>query len=128
MHIFIEQYGPWLGLLIYFTYKEIWPLLAKKIIPAQIKNSADRRTADLNKLEEDRLFHRRIETERLNYLQEQTTAIQSLANSMTQTNERIATILSNQSLILNRQDTTFSVLTDAIADMRAATGVKSNKE
>lgn len=110
---FLTEYGGWSGLAIYFFYKEVWPLIIHKLIPAKIKE-----------LDDERSFHRTVETERLAEVKKMSDAVQELAVYMSQTNERITSILAGQQLILTRQDSTFSVLTDGIADMRAVTGVK----
>ena len=129
MQSILEQYGGWLGFALYFLYKEVWPLLSHKIIPARLKDLEEQRTLRVSELKEEREFHNMIEKERLQSQQEMTKAIQTFAqtiaeNSIT-TSEKLVHILANQSLILSRQDTMAAVLNEGIADMRAATGVSS---
>jgi hypothetical protein len=114
------QDGGWLILIVYFLYKEVWPLISNKIIPAQIKNMEAQRMERVNELENDRAFHREMETQRAQMLDKISQAIQELSIAMAQTNERIATLLANQQLILTQQNATFGVLTDAIGDMKEA--------
>jgi len=113
---FIELYGGWAGLIIYFIYKEIWPLLTKKIIPSRLKE-----------IEDDRHFYQLVEKERLEETKKIAEAVQTLALSMVQTNTNIQAILTNQSLIISRQDSIYNVLNEGIADMRAVTGTRSKK-
>ena len=114
------QDGGWVVLIIYFLYKEVWPIIANKIIPASIKSLEAQRVERFNELENDRSFHREMETERAKTLQAISEAIQNLSVAMTQTNERIASLLANQQLIIAQQNATFGVLTDAIGDMKEA--------
>jgi hypothetical protein len=112
--------GGWGLLALYFLYKEVWPLLSNKIIPASMKNLETQRLERASELENERLFRRDMETERAKTLAEISTAIKQLSVSMAQTNERIASLLANQQLIISQQQSTFGVLTDAIGDMKEA--------
>ena len=113
--------GGWVILAVYFLYKEVWPLVTHKLIPASMKNMESQRMDRVLELKEEREFRHEIERQRLNASQTTEKAIQSLAVAMTQTNERIASILTNQQLIISQQTATFGVLTEAIGDMKAAT-------
>jgi L-cysteine desulfidase len=131
---FTETYGGWIGLVMYFAYKELWPLIYSKLIPAKLKAIEDARKdmeleqlAKLKELEADHNFHREIERERLIETRKISEATQTLALSMVQTNSNIQSILTNQTLILTRQDSTLSVLNNAVSDMRAKTGTESRK-
>jgi len=86
-----------------------------------MKNMESQRMDRVLELKEEREFRHEIERQRLNASQTTEKAIQSLAVAMTQTNERIASILTNQQLIISQQTATFGVLTEAIGDMKAAT-------
>ena|SRR5271157_21030 len=108
------KYGAWVLLLVYFLYQQVWPLLANKIIPAK-----------LHMEEKEKEFLQSMEIQRNMTLKQIADAVQSMAVSNVATNERIATILSNQMRILTKQDTTQNTLTEAVADMRAVTGVAS---
>ena len=113
--------GGWVILAVYFLYKEVWPLVTHKLIPASMKNMETQRMDRVLELKEEREFRHEIERQRLNSAQTTEKAIQALAVAMTQTNERIASILTNQQLIISQQTATFGVLTEAIGDMKAAT-------
>ena len=113
--------GGWIVLVVYFLYKEVWPLITGKLIPASLKNLEAQRIDRVDELKEEREFRHEIERQRLNSAQTTEKAIQALAVAMTQTNERIASILTNQQLIISQQTATFGVLTEAIGDMKAAT-------
>lgn len=113
--------GGWIVLVVYFLYKEVWPLITGKLIPASLKNLEAQRIDRVDELKEEREFRHEIERQRLLSAQTTEKAIQALAVAMTQTNERIAMILTNQQLIINQQQATFSVMTDAIGDMKEAT-------
>ena len=112
--------GGWIVLVVYFLYKEVWPLITGKLIPASLKNMEAQRIDRVDELKEEREFRHEIERQRLQSAQDTEKAIQALAVAMTQTNERIAMILTNQQLIINQQQATFSVMTDAIGDMKEA--------
>jgi hypothetical protein len=112
--------GGWIVLVVYFMYKEVWPLITGKLIPASLKNLEAQRIDRVDELKEEREFRHEIERQRLQSAQTTEKAIQALAVAMTQTNERIAMILTNQQLIINQQQATFSVMTDAIGDMKEA--------
>lgn len=107
----LEIYGGWLGLLLYFLYKDVWPIIVRKVIPAQIKE-----------IESEREFHREMERERLVETRKMATAVTELSIYMSQTNERIAGVLSNQQLIITRQDIQANSMNEAIADMRVVVG------
>src|SRR3972149_552581 len=96
LDLFIEHYGGWIGLLVYFLYKQVWPLFSKKIIPSRLKE-----------IEDERQFYRAVEKGRLEETKKISEAVQTLALSMVQTNTNIQQILSNQTLIIARQDTIF---------------------
>ena len=113
--------GGWIVLVVYFLYKEVWPLITGKLIPASLKNLEAQRIDRVDELKEEREFRHEIERQRLNSTQTTEKAIQALAVAMTQTNERIASILTNQQLIISQQTATLGVLTEAIGDMKAAT-------
>lgn len=113
--------GGWIVLVVYFLYKEVWPLITGKLIPASLKNLEAQRIDRVDELKEEREFRHEIERQRLNSAQTTEKAIQALAVAMTQTNERIASILTNQQLIISQQTATLGVLTEAIGDMKAAT-------
>lgn len=113
--------GGWIILIVYFLYKEVWPLLSNKIIPASMKNMEAQRLERVAELESDRVFRREMELERAKTLAAISQAIHDLSISMAQTNERIAALLANQQLIITQQNSTFGVLTDAIGDMKEAT-------
>jgi hypothetical protein len=115
-------------LFIYFFYKEIWPLIAKKIIPYHLSKNESERLSRVTELQAERVFHQTIEKERLEEIKKISSAVQSLSVSMVQINERQTAILENQRLILSRQESTFTVMTDAIADMRARTGTVVSKD
>ena len=112
--------GGWIVLVVYFMYKEVWPLITGKLIPASLKNMEAQRIDRVDELKEEREFRHEIERQRLLSAQTTEKAIQALAVAMTQTNERIAMILTNQQLIINQQQASFSVMTDAIGDMKEA--------
>lgn len=122
--------GGWIILLVYFLYKELWPLITKKVLPAQMKAVEDQRAELAREKREDREqrlqqqkeeaeFRHGIEQERLKSAQATSSAIQQLSIAMMQTNERIATILENQRLILSAQGNNHAFLVEAISDMRA---------
>ena len=113
--------GGWIVLVVYFLYKEVWPLITGKLIPASLKNLEAQRIDRVDELKEEREFRHEIERQRLQSAQTTEKAIQALAVAMTQTNERIASILTNQQLIISQQTATLGVLTEAIGDMKAAT-------
>ena len=113
--------GGWIVLVVYFLYKEVWPLITGKLIPASLRNLEAQRIDRVDELKEEREFRHEIERQRLNSAQTTEKAIQALAVAMTQTNERIASILTNQQLIISQQTATLGVLTEAIGDMKAAT-------
>ena len=113
--------GGWIVLVVYFLYKEVWPLITGKLIPASLKNLEAQRIDRVDELKEEREFRHEIERQRLNSAQTTEKAIQALAVAMTQTNERIASTLTNQQLIISQQTATLGVLTEAIGDMKAAT-------
>ena len=117
--------GGWIILVVYFLYKEVWPLITNKLIPASMKNAEVERLARVSDLEDERKFRREMEQERSKTLAAISTAISNLSVSMTQTNERIAAILTNQQLIISQQTATFGVLTEAVGDMKAATARRS---
>jgi hypothetical protein len=128
LEMFVRTYGGWLGLLIYFLYKEVWGVIKNKVIPNQLKTQEAQRLERVDELSEERAFRRSVETERLKEQQKISDAVQKLASSMMQTNSNIQSILTNQTLILTRQDTTLNVVNDAVSDMRAVTGVSRNKK
>ena len=109
----LETYGGWIGLIVYFLYKDVWPVIRTKLIPNKVQE-----------WEDERAFHRGLEKERLSETKRMTDAIVNLSLFMSQTNERVANVLINQQLILSRQDATLTVLTNAVADMRAMTGTR----
>ena len=113
--------GGWVILAVYFLYKEVWPLITGKLIPASLKNIEAQRIDRVDELKEEREFRHDIERQRLASAQATEMSLQALALAMTQTNERIASILTNQQLIISQQTATFGVLTEAIGDMKAAT-------
>jgi hypothetical protein len=112
--------GGWIIFFIYFLYKEVWPLITNKLIPASMKSIEAQRLQRVSELEDERLFRRELEIERAKTLETISKAIQDLSVSMAQTNERIASLLANQQLIIAQQNATFGVLTDAIGDMKEA--------
>lgn len=112
--------GGWILLILYFLYKEVWPLITNKLIPAKMKTLEEQRLQRVAELDDERSFRREVELDRSKTLIAISDAIQKLSVSMAQTNERIATILTNQQMILNQQNATFAVLTDAIGDMKEA--------
>jgi len=116
--------GGWGLLIAYVFYKEVWPLFANKIIPSRIKMREESASARTRELDDDRIFHRQVETERLEEIKKITNAVEIIAKSQVRSDEKMATIMSHLQLILARQEATFGVLTDGVADMRAATGVK----
>ena len=113
--------GGWIILVVYFLYKEVWPLITGKLIPASMKNMEAQRLERVSELESERQFRHEMEQDRSRTLTAISQAISNLSVSMAQTNERIASILTNQQLIISQQTATFGVLTEAIGDMKAAT-------
>lgn len=116
----------WLALFIFFLYIKVWPLVEKRIIPAQIRYAEDQRKQVSDREEEDRKFRQEIERERMESARLTQQAIQAISAAMVQTNERIATILSNQNTILDAINDTQRLLAEGIGDMRAATGISSS--
>jgi uncharacterized coiled-coil protein SlyX len=118
--------GGWIILVVYFLYKEVWPLITGKLIPASMKKAEADRLERVLDLEDERQFRREMEQERSKTLAAISQAISNLSVSMTQTNERIAAILTNQQLIISQQTATFGVLTEAVGDMKAATARRAS--
>jgi len=106
--LFLKTYGGWLGLVLYFMYNRLWPFIAKKSIT-------------------EAEFHRQMDLRRIEAQEKIAEAVATVSNSITQTNERIATIMANQALMLNRQDATHNALLDAVSDMKATVGVNKRK-
>lgn len=134
--------GGWVVLLVYFLYKELWPLISKQFIPAQMKAVEEQRAelvrekkedreAKLQQQREENEFRHEIERERLKSAQATSLAIQQLSTAMVTTNERMLTILENQKRIQEQQLDTQQFLSDSIAAMREArahaAGVKEGK-
>jgi len=134
--------GGWIFFLLFFLYKEAWPLITKKFLPAQMKAVEEQRAELAREKKEDREsklqaqreemeFRHEIERERLKSAQATSAAIQQLSTAMTQTNERMITILENQKRIQEQQLDTQQFLSDSIAAMREArahaAGVKEGK-
>jgi hypothetical protein len=113
--------GGWIILVVYFVYKELWPLITNKLIPASMRTMESQRLERAAELESERLFRREMDQDRSKTLAAISEAIGKLSVSMAQTNERIATLLANQQLIISQQSATFGILSDAIGDMKAAT-------
>lgn len=143
---FIHDGGGWLVLVVYFLYKEVWPLITQKILPAKMKADQDKLNAQIKSADEirqaqerqaaelreeraqqnreDRKFRQEVEAQRLIAARETTEAIkatndaiQKLAQSNIQTNERLEMIMKNQTVIMDRQDDILKVLNDAITRM-----------
>lgn len=143
---FIRDGGGWLVLVVYFLYKEVWPLITTKIIPAKMKESQDKLAAQIKSADEirtaqerqaqelreeraqqnreDQKFRQEVEAQRLVAARETTEAIkatnfaiQELARSNIQTNERLEQIMKNQTVIMDRQDDILKVLNEAITRM-----------
>lgn len=113
----LETYGGWMGLIIYFLYKDVWPVFSHKIIPSKIKE-----------LESEREFHRMQEANQIANMNMVAKATQLLSESMVQTNERIAFIMDNQKLIISQGQATYNILSEGIADMRAVTGTRTTSK
>ncbi len=123
--------GGWLFFLLFFLYKEAWPLVTKQFLPAQMKAVEEQRAELAREKKEDREnklqvqkeemeFRHQIEQERLKSAQATSQAIQQLSIAMVQTNERMLTILENQRKIQEQQLDTQQFLSDSIAAMREA--------
>lgn len=143
---FIKDGGGWVAFIVFFLYEKVWPLIADKIIPAKLKESQDKLSAQIDQAEEgrnamiqmtqdlreeraqqyreDQKFRQEIERDRLAAAKETTEAIkatnmaiQELARSNIQTNERLEQIMRNQTVIMDRQDDILKTLNDAINRM-----------
>jgi len=108
----VELYGPWAAMVIMFLYFKLWPLLEQKIIPTVLEK---------DKTEQE--YRRSIESRQAIALEGIQAAIATLSINMAQTNERITNILTNQALIIQGLGTTQLTLSNAISDMKGATGV-----
>lgn len=124
----VVQDGGWVVLVIYFLYKEVWPLVTNKIIPATLKSVEEEKKARLNELESDRVFHREMETERAKTLNLITNAIQELSKAMAETGSMQTSILKNQEHIMRTQDETLSILNSAIRQMTEVTSERLGYE
>jgi hypothetical protein len=122
--MFVEQFGPWVGLFVYVILKDAIPFATRRWLPSKIQQIEDERRL----AEEDVEWRRRVEGERLTELKEIASATRALSISMTQTNERIATIMSNQNTIMSKQDLHHDGMMDAIGDMRAAVARREGED
>jgi hypothetical protein len=129
IELFIRQWGGWIGLLIFFLYAKVWPLIADKWFPSLMKKSEESHRQQLKQKEaeyqarlveirDDIEFRRGIERERAAAAKVTSDAIQQLGVAMIQTNERIAQIMANQATILDRQNDTLSALNTAVTEMK----------
>ena len=105
---FVEVYGGWIGFLLYFMYNRLWPFITKRSTGEQE-------------------FEHAMESRRVTAQEKVASAVETLAINMTQTNERIATIMTNQAMMMQKQDTTYQFLIEAVGDMKAATGADKRK-
>lgn len=121
---FAEQFGPWIGLGVYVFVKDVLPFITSKWLPSKLKEVE--RKAKLQK--DDDEWRKRMEEERLEELKGIATSTRALTLNMTQTNERIATMMSNQQTIIMKQDTHHNTMMEAISDMREVVALRQGEE
>lgn len=91
----ISTYGGWVGLIIYFLYNQLWPFISKRSVT-------------------DREFQHQMEMRRITAQEKVSEAVSLLSVSMAQTNERIATIQTNQVMMMEKQNATHDILVGLI--------------
>ena len=111
---FIEQFGPWIGIAVYILMKDVIPFIVNKYLPSRIKANENGKAEK----REERTWAHNLEEERLIELRKIADSTQALSLSMMQTNERIATMMTNQQRILGKQDEHHNAMMDAVIDMR----------
>ena len=123
----VETYGGWIALLLFFLYKQVWPLVATKLIPDRLQKEKDLLEARIKSEQNDKEFYRSLQTRQADAMDKLTVAIQTIVINIAETNANIANILANQSLILHRIDKTHDLVSGGITDMKATIGANRRK-
>jgi hypothetical protein len=124
---FTNTYGLAIGFILYILLKDVIPFIVVKFLPAQLKAAEDERQAKIKQEEEDREWRSTNEREHLAAINRIAESTQMLTLNMTQTNERIGTMMVNQQAIMSKQDTTQNFLMKAVADMRETVAAETGK-
>lgn len=135
LEILIGHYGIWLGFGLYIFFKDIWPLIFKKLIPARIKAAENERVAKIKELEDLRSWQRKMDAERVIELRNIASATQSMNLNLVRVNVEIANlkdssanIVDNQRTIMEKQDIHHNATMQAVSDMRAVVAKREGKE
>lgn len=122
--VFAEQYGPWVGLLVYILLKDAVPFATSKWLPAKIKEAEEQRA----EARQDAVWRKKMEEERLAELREIAGSTRALQLNMAATNERMGALMAGQQVITTKIDFTQSFLSNAIADMRESVALRRGRE
>lgn len=100
-----------MAFVLFFLYNKVWPLVAERLVPSSIEASKSERDF------RNQMFIRQADAS-----DKIAAAVQDIAIAMTSINERLSLLEKNQVNILARQEATFSVLTDVLANRSNGNG------
>lgn len=109
--LLIKTYGGWMAFVLFFLYNKVWPLVAERLVPSSIEASKSERDF------RNQMFIRQADAS-----DKIATAVQDIAVAMAKTNERLNLLEKKDDQILQRQEATFVVLTDVLANRNNGNG------
>lgn len=133
----LKEYG-WIGVLVYYAVKELWPFFKKKVFPAQVRaheaevklqseqlkwtrDMEERRVQAMENASKAMIEHSRSVDEALRRMSDTITSQnQQVSLAITVQNERVS-----QLLVAHQKHDSFTI--QAIGEMRARVPLKSSK-